>query len=316
MTTETFHARMMNIPIPDHFNSAEDQAAGLRVTYKIGHRDARNDAAEIASEADAEIRRLVRMVDEERRTVAKMGHRLIEAHDELYILREQVRSLREQVDESNATIDDLRSGTALSDAAAEVRAAKEESARLAADLRRQEQCAEEVIRRLQSERRAALEEVDALTKSHDYVTSELRSAVVRLGLRHALADALKGQDPDRATAEQLARFLWIWSHDASDNSASDAAIRFVGSDRERFAKAIEEARGWLRLHDGGEWHGWSCAVLTGSQEMSSPGWYALPPGQWCGEPHILIERVERDGLELPTVAEAVDAWGVPAKGEE
>lgn len=81
MTTETFHARMMNIPIPDHFNSDEDRAAGLRVMYRLGHMDARHAAAEIASEADAEIRRLVRLLDEERRAVTKMGHRLIEAHD-------------------------------------------------------------------------------------------------------------------------------------------------------------------------------------------------------------------------------------------
>lgn len=224
MNDRNFHARMMNISIPDHFNSDEDRAAGLRVTYRLGHMDARHAAAEIASEADAEIRRLVRLLDEERRTVTKMGHRLIEAHDERYILREQIRSLREQVDEANATM---------------------------------------------SEKAA---------RSDRWLDASLAGGVP---------------------------------------PGSFVSIGGLGDDdRRRFARAIEEARGWLRRHDGGEWRGWSCAVLTGSQEVSSPGWYALPPGQWCGQPCIVIERVERDGLELPTVAEAVAAWGVPAKVEE
>lgn len=63
----------------------------------------------------------------------------------------------------------------------------------------------------------------------------------------------------------------------------------------RFADAINEAR--TRLRD--LWPGWSAMVLTSPQEVSSPGWILLPPGQWPpdGVPHILIER---DDSTLPT----------------
>ena len=207
MTTPTFHDRMMNIPIPDHFNSAEDRDAGLRVTYKFGHRDARHAAAEIACEADRELKRLSQLVDEERRTVSKIGLLRDEANEERDTLRQMVSDLRQRLDGAGIA-------------------------------------------------------------------------------------ALRDDAP--------------------------------GPDRERFAKAINEARARLAggidrvlvHHWGGEWIGWSCAVPTGSQEVSSPGWYPLPPGQWPGEPCIIIERVERDGMELPTVAEAMDSWGVPAKVAE
>ena len=49
-----FHGRIMNIPA-----EGEDGADGIEVSYLMGHRDARHAAAEIANEADEQIRELV-----------------------------------------------------------------------------------------------------------------------------------------------------------------------------------------------------------------------------------------------------------------
>lgn len=221
MTTPNFHARTMNIPTPPAYVGPNGLVTdGARTAYTLGHRDARHAAAEIASEADAQICALRKALD----NAASVGN---------------------------------------------IHAAR---------------CDQ------------ALEEVTRLRQRAAEIFEVLRI------------------EPSRAPVEALSlagliECLYGWaSHRAGE--------RLTDDDRQRFAMAMESARMWLWQHDGGEWRGWSCAVLTGTQELSSPGWYALPPGQWCGEPHILIERAERDGMELPTVAEAVDAWGVPVKVEE
>jgi REP element-mobilizing transposase RayT len=51
-----YHARMMNIQFPKY--------ATTPMTYETGHRDARHAAAEIANEADAEIKRLQTQLDQ------------------------------------------------------------------------------------------------------------------------------------------------------------------------------------------------------------------------------------------------------------
>lgn len=47
-----YHGKVMNVPIK------YNKAASKHAYYKVGHRDARHDAAEITAEADAEIDRL------------------------------------------------------------------------------------------------------------------------------------------------------------------------------------------------------------------------------------------------------------------
>lgn len=296
-TSDTFHARMMNIPVPGHFNTTEDQSAGLRITYKLGHRDARHAAAEIASEADAEIRRLVRAVDEERRTVAKMGHRLAEAHEECNLLRDQVCTFREQVDEANATIADMP------------RKALDNAASVGNFEPRSKKTAIKVEWVLPEGYKIR----GGVVTAGDPETGE-QQGEREVWSWHGRGET--GDEDDWRSCLQAAWRHWAETNEDALAATTKADPVTTASDRQRFARAIKDARGWLRQHDGGEWCGWSCAVLTGTQEVSSPGWYALPPGQWCGEPHILIERAERDGMDLPTVAEAVDAWGVPVKVEE
>lgn len=141
---------------------------------------------------------------------------------------------------------------------------------------------------------------EQLAALRDYLTSKIEEA-------RAVADG--GNFEPLAVAEDALREAVNALHD-------DALAGASRPDRERFAAAINEARAWMQAHRGGEWVGWSCAVLTGSQEVTSPGWYALPPGQWVSEPAILIDHATRDGLELPTVEQAVERWGVPVKAEE
>lgn len=52
-----YHNRMMNIPCIDAKARGEEQQS-QELACKIGHRDARHAAAEIANEADAKIREL------------------------------------------------------------------------------------------------------------------------------------------------------------------------------------------------------------------------------------------------------------------
>lgn len=58
----SFYNRMMNIAVDPVAMSSAHKPGSLHLAYKIGHKDARHAAAEIANEADAEIARLLETV--------------------------------------------------------------------------------------------------------------------------------------------------------------------------------------------------------------------------------------------------------------
>ena len=57
-----FHERMMNIQVDQEEINACTDNQSESIAYKLGHRDARHAAAEIANEADLEIERLKKLV--------------------------------------------------------------------------------------------------------------------------------------------------------------------------------------------------------------------------------------------------------------
>lgn len=59
----SFHNRMMNIAVDPVAMSSAHKPGSLHLAYKIGHKDARHAAAEIANEADAEIARLTKCLE-------------------------------------------------------------------------------------------------------------------------------------------------------------------------------------------------------------------------------------------------------------
>jgi hypothetical protein len=79
----SFHSRMINIQTDSTKLSQAVETADvpmLEYSYKMGHRDARHSAAEIADEADAEIKRL----------------------------RDKVESLEEDLKNASQTVEDLQ----------------------------------------------------------------------------------------------------------------------------------------------------------------------------------------------------------------
>lgn len=93
-----FHGRMMNIQAPHYADSYE---------RKVGHRDARHAAAEIALEADAEIERLTALLHETQdRLATARGAALVQGRNFDPAVRAAMAEARREAREEAASIAD------------------------------------------------------------------------------------------------------------------------------------------------------------------------------------------------------------------
>jgi hypothetical protein len=77
MSEMNYHGRMMNIGVEGIKGTLKNDAdaRGIRIAYKLGHRDARHVAAEIAAEADARIAALEAQLERAREALRQYANR-------------------------------------------------------------------------------------------------------------------------------------------------------------------------------------------------------------------------------------------------